>query len=238
VIHHTSIVDDTVILGENVSIGPYSIVQGNCVIGDNTSIGPFCLIGSTPQDPSYNGERTSLVIGSNCNIRDKVIIESGISGNVIGNNCYFMTQSGIAHDTIVGDNVTFSLNAGTVGHCVVEDDVFFGMGSRAHQHTRIGKGSMIGAECFIKRDVLPYSLIQNQGGVYADGVNIVGMKRKNFSKKQIKELIGHYKRLFNKEVIFSEWVEELKKHCQETHIQDIITFVQSPSKRRYLTKGK
>ena len=80
-IDSTARIDREVVLGEGVEVGPYSILQGKIVVGDHTKIGAFTVIegrveigsccnighhvvvGAPPQDLSYQGEETQVVIG-------------------------------------------------------------------------------------------------------------------------------------------------------------------------------
>jgi len=229
-IHSTAIIEESVTLGKNVEVGPYAVIEGNTTIGEGTKIGPFCHLGGIPQDPGYNGEPTSLIIGKKCRINEYVMIESGEQGTIVGDNCFFMTHSGIAHDTKVGDRCTFSVNAGTVGRCTVEDDTFFGIGAKVHQQVRIGRLSILGGNSFVKRDVLPYSMIENG---QMRGVNFVGLKRKGFTKEQIKLLMKLYETLLEKQMSFDSWKKMLHEHLPNDFVNDIIKFVDSETVRHY-----
>ena len=94
-IHPSSVIADTVTLGEDVEIGPFCHVSGQVSIGDgsrlhshvavsgNTTIGsgaqiyPFTSVGLAPQDLKYADEDTRLVIGKNCIIREGVTLNPG-----------------------------------------------------------------------------------------------------------------------------------------------------------------
>jgi len=231
-IHSTSIIEDSVVLGCNVEVGPYTVIEGNTTIGDGTKIGPFCHLGGMPQDPNYSGEKTTLVIGKNCRLSNYVMIDSGSKngGTQIGDNCFFMTHSGIAHDTKIGNNCTFSVNAGTVGECIVEEGAFFGIGAKIHQQVRIGRISILGGNSFVARDVLPYSMIEHGK---MRGVNLVGLKRNGFTTKQIKVLIHLYKILLEKQMTFDSWKKMLPEHLPKEEIGHIIKFIDKESARHY-----
>lgn len=234
-IHPTAIIEDSVVLGNNVEVGPYTVIEGNTTIGDGTKIGPFCHLGRNPQDRKYSGETTTLKIGKNCRLSEYVVIESGVEGNVIGDECFFMSKSGVSHDTIVGNGVTFSVFAVAAGKCLVEDNVFFGMYSSAHQKVRVGRNSMIGGNSFITRDVLPYSLVEQS---VIRGVNLVGMRRAGFDNKSIKELTDVYKKLLNKEMLLHEWINFIDHNYNEGHMKQIVEFARGDSKRSFLIRNE
>jgi UDP-N-acetylglucosamine acyltransferase len=183
-----SIIGADVVLGNNVKIGPHVVVVGNTMIDDGTVIKPFCYIGGNPQDPSWDGSPTSLYIGKNCIISDRVTIETGETQTKIGDNCYFMTASGVGHDCKIGNNVRLSPSAGVSGSCYIEDDAILGADAMVHQKTRIGKGAMIGGAVFVNKDVLPYSLV-GLDKIKTKGANIIGLRRKDVEREDIREIV-------------------------------------------------
>ena len=230
-IHSTAIIEDSVVLANNVEVGPYTVIEGNTTIGEGTKIGPFCHLGGIPQDRNYSGETSTLKIGKNCRLSDYVMIETGVEGTVIGDECFFMTHSGIAHDTVVGNRCSFTVNSGTVGNCLIEDDVMFGIGVKTHQQVRIGRMSILGGNSFIKRDVLPYSLVEHSS---TKGINLVGMRRAGFDNKSIQILSNLYKKLLNREINLLDWAQFLEDNYDEQHITNIVQFVRQNSRRSFL----
>jgi UDP-N-acetylglucosamine acyltransferase len=102
----------------------------------------------------------------------------------VGDRGYFMNCSHVGHDCQVGNDVIFATSATLGGHCEIGDFVFIGGLSAVHQFTRIGPQVMIGGCCGVRNDVIPFGLVNGQ---YAslEGLNIVGMKRRSFTRERL-----------------------------------------------------
>ena len=258
--HHTSIVSEKAELGSNVTIGPYCIINenvkignnvnlvahtyidGNTTIGDNCKFFPYCSIGTPPQDLKYKGEDSILKIGNNNIFREYVTVNPGTEGGgletVIGNDCLFMINAHVAHDCKIGNNVIMVNNASIAGHVVLEDYAIMGALSGAHQFCRIGKHSMIGGLSGVDSDVIPYgTVIGNRA--YLSGLNIIGLKRRGFSKEIIQDLRKAYGLLFSsQEGTFSDRVKEVSEEFLDNEpIQEIVQFLKS-EKSRSICKPK
>jgi UDP-N-acetylglucosamine acyltransferase len=198
----TARVDPAARIAEGVSIGPYCIigpnvavaenctlvahvhVTGHTTIGARTVIYPFTSLGTPPQSVHYHGEPTRLEIGADCDIREGVTMNIGTTARgvtTIGERCFLMANSHVAHDCIVGSAVTFANNAVLGGHCEVADFVFFGGQCAVHQFTRIGESAMIGGLSGVVGDVLPFALVRHCPSRIG-GVNVVGMKRRGYTR--------------------------------------------------------
>ena len=258
--HHTSIISEKAVLGSNVTIGPYCIINenvkignnvnlkahvyidGNTTIGDNCTFFPYCSIGTSPQDLKYKGEESSLKIGNNNIFREYVTINPGTEGGglktVIKDNCLFMINAHVAHDCKIGNHVIMVNNASLAGHVILEDYAIMGALSGAHQFCRIGKHSMIGGLSGVDSDVIPYgTVIGNRA--YLSGLNIIGLKRRGFSKDIIQDLRKAYGLLFSsQEGIFSDRVKEVSEEFLDNEpIQEIVQFLKS-EKSRSICKPK
>ena len=258
--HHTSIISEKAVLGSNVTIGPYCIINenvkignnvnlkahiyidGNTTIGDNCTFFPYCSIGTSPQDLKYKGEKSTLKIGKNNIFREYVTVNPGTEGGgletVIGDNCLFMINAHVAHDCKIGNNVIMVNNASIAGHVILEDYAIMGALSGAHQFCRIGKHSMIGGLSGVDSDVIPYgTVIGNRA--YLSGLNIIGLKRRGFSKDIIQDLRKAYGLLFSsQEGTFSDRVKEVSEEFLDNEpIQEIVQFLKS-EKSRSICKPK
>ncbi len=258
--HHTSIISEKAVLGSNVTIGPYCIINenvkignnvnlkahvyidGNTTIGDNCTFFPYCSIGTSPQDLKYKGEESSLKIGNNNIFREYVTINPGTEGGglktVIKDNCLFMINAHVAHDCKIGNHVIMVNNASLAGHVILEDYAIMGALSGAHQFCRIGKHSMIGGLSGVDSDVIPYgTVIGNRA--YLSGLNIIGLKRRGFSKDVIQDLRKAYGLLFSsQEGTFSDRVKEVSEEFLDNEpIQEIVQFLKS-EKSRSICKPK
>ena len=251
-IHKTAIIDSKAKISSEVNIGAYSIIgpnveidenteiqshvsiAGNTKIGKNNKIYPFSSIGNDPQDLKFAGEETKLEIGDNNKIREYVSINPGTKGGggltKIGNNCLFMVSSHIAHDCMVGNDVILANNVPLGGHAEIEDNVIIGGNSAVQQFTRIGKSAMIGGMCGVVRDVIPYGMAHGNRSVL-QGINVIGLRRKNVPNKMIIELTDAYKEIFKNEN-FSLNLEGLSIELKESLlVKDVVKFLTEDKKR-------
>jgi len=255
-IHKTAIIDPKAKISSNVKIGAYSIIGpnveindnseiqshvsilGNTKIGKNNKIYPFSSIGNDPQDLKFAGEETKLEIGDNNKIREYVTINPGTKGGggltKIGNNCLFMVSSHIAHDCIVGNNVILANNVPLGGHAEIQDNVIIGGNSAVQQFTRVGRSAMIGGMCGVVRDIIPYGIAHGNRSIL-QGLNLIGLRRKNIPNKEIMTLNDAYKEIFKDENLtdnLSNLSEAFKKNDL---VLEVINFLEKDKKRPICT---
>jgi len=218
-IHPTAIIDGTVEMAQDVTIGPYcvlgpqikiaagTVLDSHVCIGGWTSIGEECRIynhasiGSDPQDLKYRGESTYLRIGNRNIFREFVTLNRGTAGGgdetTIGDENLFMAYSHVAHDSHVGNRVIMANAATLAGHVTVADNATVGAFSSVHQFCRVGPHAFIGGYSVITRDALPYIKTvgdRNQAKIY--GVNSIGLRRKGLPDSVIRKLKQVYRILF------------------------------------------
>jgi|TARA_B100001093_G_scaffold473183_1_gene496890 UDP-N-acetylglucosamine acyltransferase len=255
-IHKTAIIDPKAKISLNVEIGPYSIIGpnveigektiiqshvsiiGNTKIGKNNNIYPFASIGNHPQDLKFSGEETKLEVGDNNKIREYVTINLGTKGGggitKVGNNCLFMVSSHIAHDCIVEDNVILANNVPLGGHAHIEENVIIGGNSAVQQFTRVGKSSMIGGMCGVVRDIIPYAMVHGNRSIL-QGLNLIGLRRKNISNKEIMILSDAYKEIFKNENL-TENLKNLDSNLKKNDlVKDVVNFLEKDKKRPICT---
>jgi UDP-N-acetylglucosamine acyltransferase len=232
------------VIGANVEIKKNTIIQshvsilGNTKIGEKNTIYPFASIGNDPQDLKFKGEKTNLVIGNNNKIREYVTINPGTKGGggltKIGSNCLFMVSSHIAHDCLVEDNVILANNVPLGGHAHIEENVIIGGNSAVQQFTRIGKSAMIGGMCGVVRDVIPYGIAHGNRSVL-QGLNLIGLRRKNIPNKVIIQLSEAYKEIFKNENL-TENLKNLNKELSSNElVKDVVNFLEKDKKRPICT---
>ena len=253
-IHSTAIVSSKAELGNNIYIGPYCIInenvkindnckflanvymEGNTTVGANCTFYPFSTIGTMPQDLKYKGEKSELMIGNNNTIREHVTINPGTSGGglitSIGNNCLLMVGCHVAHDCKIENNVILVNNASLAGHVIVEDFAIIGALSGVHQFCRIGKHSMIGAMSGIDSDVIPYGTVLGNRA-FLSGLNIIGLKRRGFSKDIIQDLKKAYGVLFvSNEGTISDRIKEVSEDFSKNiPVMEIVDFLTKEKSR-------
>jgi UDP-N-acetylglucosamine acyltransferase len=221
IIAHTAIVDpraeldDEVrvghhcVIGPNVKIGRGTRLENNVTISGNSRIGrnnhlfPNVVIGAEPQDLSYKGTPTQVIIGDGNVFRESVTInratekEDGITS--VGNDCYFMTCSHVAHDCKVGDRVIMANNVMLGGHVHVQHDATLSGGAAVHHFASIGCYSFVSGLSRVLHDVPPYMLVEGFPA-RPRTVNVVALKRKNFSSEAVKALMEAYRLLYRSRV--------------------------------------
>jgi UDP-N-acetylglucosamine acyltransferase len=208
-IHPSSFLSHKVKLGSNVIIGPFCNLDGNIEIDDNTvlkshisvsgntKIGknnifyPFSHIGCDPQDLKFKGEDSNLTIGDSNIFRENVTISKGtLDGGMLtslGNNNLFMTGVHIAHDCKIGNKNIFVNQVTLGGHVNIMNSVVIGGLSAIIQFVTIGSHTMIGGMSGIDKNVLPFSLVIGNRAKLR-GLNLVGIRRNNFSKDEIERI--------------------------------------------------
>ena len=255
-IHRTAIIDPRAKLHRSVKVGPYSVIGanveidentviqshvsiiGNTKIGKNNKIYPYASIGNDPQDLKFEGEETKLEIGNFNKIREYVTINPGTNGGggltKVGNNCLFMVSAHIAHDCFVGDNVILANNVPLGGHAHIEDNVIIGGNSAVQQFTRVGRSAMIGGMCGVVRDIIPYGIAHGNRSIL-QGLNLIGLRRKNISNQDIMILSDAYKQIFKNENLtenLNNLSKELRKH---ELVNEVVGFIEKDKKRPICT---
>ncbi len=221
IIAQSAVVDPRAVLEEEVRIGPFCVIgphvhigrgtrlENNVTIIGHTRIGadnhfhPGVVIGGEPQDLSYRGSPTRVEIGDANVLREHVTInrasekEDGITS--LGSQCYLMTGSHIAHDCKVGDRVVLANNVMLGGHVHVEHDAILSGGTGVHHFTSIGAYAFVGGMSRVVQDVPPFMLTEGSPAK-PRCVNIVGLKRNDFSVEDIRVLNEAYRLLYRSKI--------------------------------------
>lgn len=253
-IHQTAIVDPAASLGADVSIGPYCIVGPDVILGDRTklfshvtldgrtTIGSDCLLypqvsmGHPPQDFKHKGEGdVGIKIGDRCTFREMCNVHPGTDVGkpitYIGDDCYLMVGSHVAHECQIGHNVTLSNYAQIGGNVRIGNYVTLGGVSAIHQHTRIGSYAFIAGMALVTKDVIPYGLVMGNAASL-QGLNVVGLKRRGFDRAKIHRLRAAYRQLFAYEGTFAERIEDaVRLYSDEPLVMEIIEFIRAESDR-------
>jgi|TARA_B110000259_G_C13968999_1_gene383912 UDP-N-acetylglucosamine acyltransferase len=255
-IHNSSIISKKAKIGSNVKIGPFCNIgdfvelndnvelisnvhiEGNTKIGKGTKIFPFASIGTTPQDLKYKNEPNSLTIGERNTIREYVTInpgtEAGGGQTIIGDECLFMISSHIAHDCKVGSKVIIANNVPLGGHVTIEDSVVIGGNSAVQQFTRIGRLAMIGGMTGVLKDVIPFGLsIGNRN--HLQGLNLIGLRRKNYENKKIIDLDKAYKEIFSSKKIHDNLNKINGEFKGNELVEEVVNFITRDKKRPICT---
>ncbi len=250
-IHPSAIIEPGAVIGENVTVEAYAVVKstvtlkdgvvikshayidGNTTIGEGTVIWPSASIGTKTQDLKFRGEKTYVVIGKNCEIREFATINSSCNENSvvkIGDGCLIMAYCHVAHNCELGNRVIMANNAMLAGHVVVEDYAIIGGMTPVHQFSRIGCYSMVGGFSRITHDVPPYTL--GAGAPYKlGGLNLIGLKRHGFPIDVRRGLTKAFKLTYRSGLRISAALEIIEDEVDmNPHVRHWIDFCRS-SKR-------
>ena len=224
-----------VVLGEGTRLLSHVVVAGQTEIGPNCHLYPFASIGHQPQDLKYAGEPSRLEIGANNVIREHVTMNPGTEGGgmltAVGNNCLFMVGAHVAHDCTVGSHVILANNATLGGHVTVEDFAILGGLAAVHQFCRVGRHAMVGGMSGVEQDVIPYGSVQGNRARLT-GLNIVGLKRRGFSRGEIAALRKAYRLMFAEEGTMAERLQDVADMYKDNEaVMEILNFIRADSSR-------
>jgi len=206
------VVGKDVVLGDNVKLIAHVFLDGDTYIGDGTVVYPFSTIGLVPQDLKYEGEQTKVIIGKRNIIRESVTIHRGTKATgvtSIGDRNLLMVGSHIAHDCKIGNEVILANVVTLAGYVEIENHVILGGQVGVHQFVRVGLCAMVGAGSMVSQDILPYSLSVGDR-CKLKGLNIIGLKRRNFSIDEVNALKKAFKLLLSENLRFGEALDQLK----------------------------
>jgi UDP-N-acetylglucosamine acyltransferase len=240
-IHPTAVIDSKAQLDHNVNVGAYALIegpakiasgteiQGHAVItgsvriGKNNRIGYGAIIGSFPQDLSFDPKVSSGVeIGDNNVIREYCTIHRGTkegSSTLVGSNNFLMAGSHLGHNARVADNVILANNTLLGGYAEVHDRAFIGGGSVVHQFTRIGAVSLLQGISGIGKDVPPFSIAVGINCVAT--INVIGLRRAGFGPALREEVKCAFELLYRSGLNTKQALEEAGKR---TWAPQIVTF--------------
>ena len=241
-IHATAIVSDSASIADDVEIGAYSVIGDSVEIGSGTRIdshvvvnGPtrigkdnhiyqFASIGDDPQDKKYADEPTRLIIGDRNTIREFCTLSRGttqdIGDTIVGDDNWIMAYVHIAHDCVVGNNTIMANNTTLAGHVHIGDWVICGGFSGVHQFCKVGAHAFLGMYTGVNRDVPAYTMVSGQPAT-ARGINSEGLKRRDFSAEQIRNIKNAYRITFRsgkKKAEATEEIAELAKTQPELEL--------------------
>lgn len=254
-IHPTAIVEDGAQLGTGVSVGAYAHVGPNTVIGDggvihpkamvigrtvlgaNVQVHPGAVLGGPPQVLGYAGgdETSRLEVGENTVLREHVTLHTGSPAHggltKVGRDCFFMAHTHAAHDCVIGDKNVIANNTHIGGHVTTGEQVWMGGACAVHQFCRIGEHAFVGGGSILVADVIPFgSVVGNHA--HLAGLNVVGLKRRGFSRETIKSIRSGYRMLYAREGTFTERLEDTARSFADVpEVMQIVDFIRDNKNR-------
>jgi UDP-N-acetylglucosamine acyltransferase len=216
-IHPTAIIDPQAQLDSSVAVGPYTLVgphvkigagtvvagyvviEGHTTIGQGNHIFQFCSVGAINQDKKYGGEPCELVIGDRNTIREFATLHIGTAQDKgvtrIGDDNWIMAYTHVAHDCVVGNRTTLANNTTLGGHVELGDWVTVGGLTGIHQFVKVGAHAMVGFASAVSQDVPPFMLVDGNP-LAVRGINVVGLRRRDFSPGRIAAIKQMHKLLY------------------------------------------
>ena len=230
-IHATAIVDPAAELAASVTVGPYAVIGPGVQVGEGTSIGAHCVIegptvigrdnvihahaalGLAPQDMKYRGEPTRLLVGDRNTIFQFTTFSRGTSQDDgvtrVGSDNWIMACVHVAHDVRLGSHTILANNVMLAGHVHIGDWAVLGGATGVHQFVRVGAHAMVGFQGHVAQDVAPYMTVDGSP-LATRAVNLVGLKRRDFSAERIAVIRKMHKLIFRSSLPLDQACKEIE----------------------------
>ena len=224
------------VIGPNVRIGRGCRLENNVTVMGHVTIGEFnhlypgVVIGGEPQDLSYRGSDTHVRIGDYNTFRECVTVnratekEDGVT--TVGSHNYFMACTHVAHDCRVGSHIIIANGTLLGGHVHVQDHASLSGGVAVHHYTTIGGYSFVSGLSRVLHDVPPFMLVEGHP-TRPRCINVVALKRNNFSPESIRALAEAHRLLYRAKVGLDHAREILRsKDHLVPEVNELLAFVQ------------
>ena len=237
-----AIIGSQVSIGANTVVGSHAVIDGLTTIGRDNHIFPGAAIGLEPQDLKYRGANSEVIIGDRNRIREYVTINRATDegeATVIGDDNLLMAYSHVGHNCIIGNEVVIANSVAIAGHVHIESMAIISGVLGIHQFVHIGSMAMVGGMSRISRDVPPYMMVEGNPA-RVRSLNLVGLKRRGFSKEEIRQLKQAFRSLYLQKLPMDEAIAQLDKLIDNRHVKYLQKFIQSSltDNRRGLIGGK
>jgi UDP-N-acetylglucosamine acyltransferase len=222
------VIDADVEIGDNNNLVSHVILHEGCRMGSNNEVYPGASLSTKPQDLKFHGEKTFCIIGDNNSIRENVTLSRGTASKgktVIGNGNLLMEDVHIAHDCVVGNSCIIGNSTKIAGEIHIDDFAILSACVLAHQFINIGSYVMIQGSAKLPMDVPPFIMVGKEPTRYC-GLNLVGLRRHNFSNERIDRIHEAYRLLYSKG-LRSEAIEQIKKMGEDKDLDYIVRFVEN-----------
>lgn len=248
--HPTAIISEAARIAKDVEIGPHVVIEGPVKIGAGTKIwpgafitgdtsigrknqiGPNAVLGHLPQSMGFDPSVESrVVIGDNNIIRENVTIHRPITPNAateVGNGCFLMAGSHVAHDSIIGNNVVLTNGAFIAGHVEIGDNAIISSPVGIHQFCRVGRLTMVGGMSRISMDAPPFMVVQGDNEIRS--LNLIGLRRASISKESIAELKECFQIIFREDNRLDDALKAISKRFESTEAHQLADFVRASTR--------
>ena len=227
-----AVIGEQVELGEGCVVHAHAVVYGPSKFGAANVFHPFSVVGGDPQDYTFAGEETQLIVGDKNVFREYVTVNRGTKkgGGItrLGNENFLLAYTHIGHDCQIGSGNLFVNAATLAGHVTIEDFTTIGALSPVHQFCRVGSYAYIGASTVITQDVPPFSKIVTERETRSFGPNSIGLQRRGFSAERVKTLQRAFRTLLRSKLNTTQALELFRKDFAESDdVQELVKFIES-----------
>ncbi len=218
-------------LGPGVELRPHAHVVGRTTVGERTRIFPFAVVGEEPQDKTFSGEATELVIGADNVIREHASIHIGTakggSSTRIGDDNLIMNGVHVGHDSQIGSHTIIASHCALGGHVEVQDYAVIGGMCGVHQFTRIGESVMVAALSGVSKDAPPFALVSGER-TSIKGINVIGLKRRGFSNEVRLAIKKAYHVILHSKLRLGDALEKLRADgIDAPEVERLVAFLES-----------
>jgi len=227
-----AVIGDEVELGEGCIVHHHAVLQGPSRFGVANVFHPFCVIGGDPQDYTFAGERTELLVGDKNIFREHVTVSrvtrKGGAITRIGSENFFLAYAHIGHDCQIGGSNLFVNAATLAGHVTIGDFATIGALSPVHQFCRVGSYAYVGAATVITQDVPPFSRVVTARATKSFGANSIGLERRGFSAERVKTLQRAFRTLLRSKLNTTQALDALRRdYADSDDVRELVKFIES-----------
>jgi UDP-N-acetylglucosamine acyltransferase len=231
------VIEDETEIGDDCEIAAHAVIKRFTRLGARNRVFEHAVLGGEPQDVKFKSETSFLHIGDDNLIREFCTLHrANGEGEVtrLGSRNFLMVGIHVAHNCEIGDDNIFANEVALAGHIVVEDHVFMSNNVGAHQFVRFGRYAMVGGKSKIVQDVLPF-FTTDGNPPRVRGLNVVGLRRANFSTESRQALKEAYKLLFRSTLPLAEALTSMDLLSDE-NVSHLAAFIRGS--RRGFTRAR
>lgn len=250
-IHSTALVDPAARLADDVEVGPFTVIGPDVEIGPGSRIGPhvvikgptvlgartrifqFASVGEDCQDKKYAGEPTRLVMGDDNVVREGVTLHRGTiqdrGETTIGSRNLFMAYVHVGHDSVIGNDCILANQVTLAGHVRLGDFAIIGGLAAVHQFCHFGTHAMAGGGSIITKDTPAYVMI-NGNPAQVHGLNLVGLKRRGFSREALKALSEAYRLVYRQGLTVEQALDEIRSRFQLAETEAFVSSIEASTR--------
>lgn len=243
-------VDPSAKLGNNVTVHPFAYIDQNVVIGDDNVIMPYAslmsgtrmgngntvyqgaVVSAVPQDFSFKGDDTCVIIGNNNVIRENAVITRGSHkghDTMVGNGNFIMQGVRISHDVEIGNECIIGNGSQISGNCKVFDKAILTSNVLMQGNTRLGSYSLVQGGCRFAKDIPPFVVAAHDPTVFYS-INTKVLEYDGIPETIVKHIAQAYRILYKANTSRNDALLRIKEQVPQSEFVDMILDFVSTSK--------